>query len=132
MILASIGYSQKSDVRTEFSVMRKRAFPNKCPACFDSTMVASTLEPRATKGGRFGKKRTSAATVRLVGPDEIPAVRSSSGSGRMVTPAGMKAGQSAAFADTTANPTRLTQMARETDTNSIFVHLVSLRCPKLS
>src|SRR5215813_12249901 len=120
MILASIGYSQKSDVTIEFSVMRKRAFPNKRPACFDSTMLANTFEPRASNGGRSGKKRTSAATVRFVGPDESPAVISSSGSSRTVTPAGMKAGQLAAFADTTANLTTLTKTARETDTNFIF------------
>src|SRR5436190_11409934 len=87
-------------------------------------MVPSTLEPRASSGGRLGKNRTSELTVKMVGPEELPAVSFSSGNTRITTPAGMYAGHSVAFAcATTLHTPRQTKAAVQTDSDFIFMLL---------
>src|SRR5215510_14816611 len=87
-------------------------------------MVASTLEPRASSGGRLGKKRTSELTVRTVGPEDLPAVSFSSGKTRITIPAGRYAGHSAPLAcAATAHITRQKKTAVRTKSEFIFILL---------
>src|SRR5689334_13331234 len=98
-----------------------------CPASFDSTMVPRTFEPRASKGGRFGKNLKSELTVKSVGPEELPAMSFSSGNIRITTPAGMYAGHSVTVAcATTANWAKNKKAARQTEEDFMSYSLWSV------
>src|SRR5262245_66671364 len=95
------------------------------PASRDSLIVPRIFVPRTSRGGRLGKNRTSELTVKIVGPEELPAVSFSSGKTRITTPAGMYAGHSAALACATALHTaRHTKTAAQTERDLIVMLLV--------
>src|SRR5262249_39819973 len=93
-----MGYSQESAVRIEVRTIWACARPTSLPACLDSIRLPSTLDPRGMTAGRLRKSRTSGFTVKITGPNALPATSLSSGKTRMTVPAGKLAGHGAAAA----------------------------------
>src|SRR5206468_9184894 len=87
-------------------------------------MVPSILEPRVSNGGRLGKNRTSELTVKIVGPEDLPAISFSSGKTRITTPAGRYAGHSVPLACATTLLTgRQKETAAQTESEFIFIFI---------